>query len=106
MGTRIESAEGIHRNFLFLISYAYMSTDDLQKIGADLARKYSIDLNIVDFCQKLHVFKKQAPLIIGINKQQVHVNCCNICAFPKIRIALRKYCTLPTISASCEVSSN
>ncbi|KAL3280854.1 hypothetical protein HHI36_004083 [Cryptolaemus montrouzieri] len=57
--TRVESAKGLHENFGSLSDNAIlnMSTDDLQKNGADLARKYSKDLNAVDFCQKLPVFK-------------------------------------------------
>ncbi|KAL4704090.1 hypothetical protein ACJJTC_018533 [Scirpophaga incertulas] len=64
----IESAKSLHENFAFLSGHAFlnMSTDDLQKNGADLARKYSKDLNAVDFSQELSVFK---DLVTEINEK-------------------------------------
>lgn len=85
-----------------------MSTDDLQKNGANLAQKYSKDLNAVDFCQELAVFKE---LVTEINEKSSAFDLLqHLCkhdlqeAFPNVSIALRIYCTLPTTSASCERS--
>lgn len=111
--TRVESAKNLNENFAFLSGHAFvnMSTEDLQKNRADLARKYSRDLNAIDFCQELAVFKKQAPLVIGISEKTSAFDLLqHMCkhdlqeAFPNISIALRIYCTLPTTSASCERS--
>ncbi|KAL3282555.1 hypothetical protein HHI36_005735, partial [Cryptolaemus montrouzieri] len=57
--SRVESAKSLHENLAFLSGHAFlnMSTVDLQARGVDLARKYSKDLNVVDFCQELAVFK-------------------------------------------------
>nr|XP_022903845.1 zinc finger MYM-type protein 1-like [Onthophagus taurus] len=71
INTRLESAKDLNENFAFLNGYAFvnMSAEELQKHGELLARTYSRDLNILDFCQELAVFKKQAPLVIGINEK-------------------------------------
>ncbi|KAL4702816.1 hypothetical protein ACJJTC_003974 [Scirpophaga incertulas] len=104
--TRAESAKSLHENFAFLSGHAFlnMSTDDLQKNGADLARKYSKDLNAVDFCQELSVFK---DLVTEINEKSSAFDLLqHLCkndlqeAFPNVSIALKIYCTLPTTSAS------
>lgn len=84
-----------------------MPTDELQKHGADLARKYERDLSTVEFCQEFNVFKEQAPLLFGDIKkasgfyllQQIYTHDLQD-AFPNICIALRIYYTLPTTSAS------
>ncbi|XP_071057039.1 zinc finger MYM-type protein 1-like [Onthophagus taurus] len=113
INTRLESAKDLNENFAFLNGYAFvnMSAEELQKHGELLARTYSRDLNILDFCQELAVFKTQTPLIIGINEKTTAFDLLQGIykhdlqeAFPNISIALRIYCTLPTTSASCERS--
>ncbi|GBP68605.1 hypothetical protein EVAR_83693_1 [Eumeta japonica] len=42
-----------------------MSIEEPQKRAADLTRNYERDLNIIEFCQELYVFKEQAPLLFG-----------------------------------------
>lgn len=103
----------LNLNFAFLngTNILKMSNEELQKYGADLARKYELDLSAVEFCQGLHVFKAQAPVLFGdIEKansfyllQQIYAHDLQD-AFPNICIALRIYSTLPTRSASCERS--
>ncbi|XP_071053576.1 zinc finger MYM-type protein 1-like [Onthophagus taurus] len=111
INTRLESAKDLNENFAFLNGYAFvnMSAEELQKHGELLARTYSRDLNILDFCQELAVFKTQAPLIIGINEKTTAFDLLQGIykhdlqeAFPNISIALRIYCTLQT--TSCERS--
>lgn len=113
MKKRVDSASSLNSNFAFLngSEILTMSTEELQKHGADLARKYERDLNTVEFCQELYVFKEQAPLLFGDLKkssgfhllQQIYTHDLQD-AFPNICIALRIYSTLPTTSASCERS--
>lgn len=103
----------LNLNFAFLngTNILKMSNEELQKYGADLARKYELDLSAVEFCQELHVFKAQAPVLFGdIEKansfyllQQIYAHDLQD-AFPNICIALRIYSTLSTRSASCERS--
>lgn len=111
---RFDSATMLNLNFAFLNgpNILKMSTDELQKYGADLARKYERDLSAVEFCQELNVFKEQAPLLFGDNiekanafylLQQIYTHDLQD-AFPNICIALRIYSTLPTTSTSCERS--
>ncbi|VEN56975.1 unnamed protein product [Callosobruchus maculatus] len=110
---RFECASMLNSNFAFLNGYFILNMPivELQKHGADLARKYERDLNSVEFCQELYVFKEQAPLLFGsIEKangfyllQQIYAHDLQD-AFPNICIALRIYSTLPTTSASCERS--
>lgn len=110
---RFDCATMLNMNFAFLngTNILKMSIEDLQKYGADLARKYERDLNSVEFCQELYVFKEQAPVLFDdIEKangfyllQQIYAHDLQD-AFPNICIALRIYSTLPTTSASCERS--
>ena len=113
IGTRLESAKSLNENFTFLNGLAFlnMSTEDLQKSEADLARKYAKNLNAVDFCQELTVFKTHASLVFAINEKTSAFDLLQHMlkhdlqeAFPNISIALRIHCTLPTTSASCERS--
>lgn len=110
---RFDCATQLNLNFSFLngTNILKMPIEELQKCGADLARKYERDLNAVEFCQELYVFKQQGPLLFGdIEKatgfyllQQIYAHDLQD-AFPNICIALRIYSTLPTTSASCERS--
>ncbi|CAH1101290.1 unnamed protein product [Psylliodes chrysocephalus] len=62
---RVDSATTLNSNFAFLngTEILNMSNEELQKHGADLGRKYERDLNAVEFCQELYVFKEQGPLL-------------------------------------------
>ncbi|GBP53239.1 hypothetical protein EVAR_88123_1 [Eumeta japonica] len=64
---RFDCATMLNLNFAFLngTNILKMSIEELQKYGADLARKYKRDLSAVEFCQELYVFKEQAPLLFG-----------------------------------------
>nr|CAH7732521.1 unnamed protein product [Callosobruchus chinensis] len=95
---RFECATMLNLNFAFLngTNILNMSAEELQKHGADLARKYEGDLNTIEFCQELYVFKQQAPLLFGNKEkangfyllQQIYAHDLQD-AFPNICIALR-----------------
>ncbi|CAH1114699.1 unnamed protein product [Psylliodes chrysocephalus] len=64
---RVDSATTLNSNFAFLngSKISTISTEELQKHGADLGRKYERDLNAVEFCQEFYVFKEQGLLLFG-----------------------------------------
>lgn len=106
---RFDCATMLNMNFAFLngSNILKMSIEELQKYGADLAKKNQRDVSTVEFCQELYVFKEQAPLLFGdIEKangfyllQQIYAHDLQD-AFPNICVALRIYSPLPTTSAS------
>ncbi|KAL3268702.1 hypothetical protein HHI36_007805 [Cryptolaemus montrouzieri] len=88
-----------------------MSTDDLQKNGTNLARKYSKDLNAVNISQELAVFKSLVPEIKEKSSefdllQHLYTNNLRE-AFPNVNIASRNTAHYrPHLQAVSEVSAN
>ncbi|CAH1102310.1 unnamed protein product [Psylliodes chrysocephalus] len=113
----VDSVITMNSNFAFLngIEILNLSNEELQKHGTDLGRKYERDLNAVEFCQELYVFKEQGPLSFKDIKnasafnllQQIYTHDLQD-TFPNICIALRIYCTLPILhpQAASDVLAN
>ncbi|XP_065671947.1 zinc finger MYM-type protein 1-like [Hydra vulgaris] len=110
---RYEQLRTVCNDFSFLYGMSLESTSvlDLKKSAADLAIKYSKDLNMYQFTCEIQSFKFEASTIIPNIKtatlldilQELH-DFDLIDSYPNINIAIRIFLTLPVTTASCERS--
>lgn len=113
LDARIKSSKILNEDFAFLNGRELMqiSNSELRKYSADLALKYSEDLDAVEFSSEVEVFKDQAAVLCEKVQELNPLDLLRLIygndlqdAFPNLCTALRIYVTLPTTSATCERS--
>jgi hypothetical protein len=110
---RYDRMTDIVSDFEFLSgNFLYNQLDDqIKKYVADLAIKYSIDLNGPELCLEMLHFKNQCKSYFPDLKVATPLDFLNMIhaesikyVYPNVEIALRIYLTLPVTVASCERS--
>ena len=110
--SRFTQLQAVASDFGFLDGKVLFQTSvaDLKKAAADLALKYSKDLDFTEFQLEVESFKHQARVLTSSEEpsplellQLIHCLALND-VYPNIEIALRLLLTLPVTVASCERS--
>ena len=110
--SRFELLQEVVSDFSFLDGKVLFGTPvrDLKKAAADLALKYSDDLDSTEFQIELESFKHQAKALLNMKEpsplellQTVHRLALGD-VYPNIEIALRLFLTMPVTVATCERS--
>lgn len=108
-----EKLNEVSLDFQFLTGEKVMSmdTEDLKKAASDLALKYSIDMNAVEFSSEICSFKNHAITIIPDIKDATSLDLLQtiheydlVQSYPNLEVALRIFLTIPVTVAFGERS--